>query len=248
MTTCTAIADPFACPTRDQLFQQLIALLPRGRAWQTHEAVHEFWPSGTGVGEFDVGEDHIGELAVDRLTVMQQFWMAYAAVLAELNTRACELVEQMFCDTVSELLPEWMADYGLPDGCGPWATVCAKIASIGGAGMQTLVDFALDLGWAIEITECAPAFVPGARAGCSTAGCAKSCSCPDFTIHVNVLTESSPAFEAPLANPARAGAARPGASVAAPCPPGAEPLICLIDRFKPAHIKAIYFFDGVLAE
>lgn len=225
MVACAPVNDPFQCPTRDELWRQIIALLPRGRAWQTHEQIfdrYDFEPDSE-VGPFEIGVSPIGVFDLERLTVMQQFWLAYAELLATLNQRACDLVEEMFCDTVSELLDEWYADLGLPDGCGPWRTLCEKVNAVGGCTIAYLVGLAADLGWTIEVTE------------------------PDGTILVNVLLSQSPAYVAAGVQEARAGAARTGFNYAAPqCPPGAETVVCLIKRFKPANIAVQFAYDGVI--
>lgn len=224
MTACIPINDPWACAGRDELWRQILALLPRGRAWQTHEQLFDRYQfTGDDVGEFEVGDSPIGLIDIDRLTSMQQFWLAYADVLADVTARMCDLVEEMFCDTVSELHDEWFADFGLPDGCGPWRTLCEKINAVGGCTVAYLTGLAADLGWTVAITE------PG-----------------DGTIVVNVLLSLSPAYVAAGVQQARAGAARAGFNYAGPlCPPGAESIVCLIERFRPAHTPAAFEYDGV---
>lgn len=248
MTSCLTPADPFQCPAKWDLWRQILSLLPRGRAWQTHEQVFEqmLIASESEVGEYEVGVGQIGVVpVVDKLTVMQQFWAAYAEVLAEVHVRACALLDEMYCDTVAELRNEWLDAYGLPDECGPWRTLCEKVNAVGGSSVDYLIGLGADLGWVVEVTECDTTSITDLRAGHARAGCARTCACPRDTIFVNVLLSESPAFSSPRVTPARAGNARAGAVVAAPCPPGAEAIVCLINRFKQAHIKASFSFDGV---
>ena len=57
---------------------------------------------------------HGAEPEAERLTVMQQFWAAYAEPLEDLYQRACALLEEMFCISVNELKVEWHTDYASP--------------------------------------------------------------------------------------------------------------------------------------
>ena len=236
--SCTTRSDEFFCPTKWQLWEQLLALLPRGRAWQTHEAVAEQWvpPESSQVGTFEVGETGLGgEPDLSRLTVMQQYWAAFAEVLECLHTRACALLEEFFCATTTELRREWGVDYGYPNDCEPWETLCEKVAAQGGARCDYFVELAARRGWSIECNECGPSHN---RAGCARTGCARTCTCPPNVIWITVRLSESPAYTAPAKPRAKAGRARAGC--ARLCDPDVTSLICLIERFKPAHVKAHY--------
>jgi hypothetical protein len=124
MTACFVADDPFRCPAKWELFRQILDLLPRGRAWQTHEQVYERIDSLIdGLPNFALdesslssGDDPSPDLAVS-LTVQQRYWAAFAEVLAYLHARACALTEEFFCATTSEQLADWQADWGFPDAC-----------------------------------------------------------------------------------------------------------------------------------
>lgn len=66
--------------------------------------------------------------------------------------------------TAVQLLPDFMADYGLPDSCSPAvqtvaeqrASLLAKIASIGGQSEAYFIGVAAALGYAITITTWRP--------------------------------------------------------------------------------------------
>lgn len=249
MTSCSPSASDFFCPTKWQLWQQILALLPRGRAWQTHEGFTERWPDGTPsqVGTFETGVTGVGfEPNLERLTLQQQYWAAFAEVLEYLHQRACALIEEFFCPTVNELLPEWQREYGYPDPCDPWHSLCDKVRALGGATCAYLAGIAADRGWKLTCSECdtSAGFV---GADCARADCIKTCDCPGNTIWVTIDLTRSPSYVAPKIAPARADCARADSATVGPCPPGAEPLQCLIERFKPAHVKAVYIYVGAPA-
>ncbi|MFM0135106.1 YmfQ family protein [Caballeronia grimmiae] len=89
------------------------------------------------------------------------------------TARANYLLVDAFPATTYELLPEWESTLGLPDPCaGPAASVpqrraqvVARFTSIGGASITQLVAFAASLGYAITVTQFAPARVGQSRVG-----------------------------------------------------------------------------------
>lgn len=242
--SCGVGVSTFACPTKWQLWRQVLALLPRGRSFQTHELVHDF-ASGPNsqVGTFEANITGLGsEPNLERLTIQQRYWAAFAEVLAYLHARACALIEEMFCDTIAELQAEWWAEYGFPDACEPWHALCDKVRATGGSTCGYFQEIAAALGWIITCGDCQPG--RGATAGCAAAGCSKTCGCPSNTMWITVHLADSPAYTAPVVTVAGAGRARAGAAIASNCPPQIDPLICLIERFKPAHVKAVYILEG----
>lgn len=236
MTTCvSSIEDPFRCPTKWELWRQILALLPRGRAWQTHEEVAERWDPdlSSQVGTFEVGATGVGtEVDLTRLTVMQQYWAAYAEVLEDLHQRACALIEEFFCATTTEQRAEWGIDYGVPGDCEPWDTLCDKVAAQGGATCAYLASLAARLGYAIQCIDCTSA---------ATANCAEAdltpidCECEPGTIVIRIIADQSPAMVQPT--PFEADAAV--ANCTPPCVAAPEAVECLINKYKPAHVKAI---------
>ena len=240
------VDDPFFCPTQIDIWRQIMALLPPGRAWQNHEesiADRVELGSSSQVGPYELGDSPLGtESVVELKTVMERYWYAHAGVLEYLHQRACALIDEMFCESVAELAEAWRIEFGFPDPCDPWDTLCEKVRAMGGATCAYLAGIAADRGWALTCSECEPS--PGARTGCFTTGCAKTCGCPGNTIWVTVALDDSPAYtERRDFRTARAGAARAGFNYTGQaCPPGAEPLQCLIERFKPAHVRAVYIY------
>lgn len=240
------IEDPYFCPTKLQLWEQLLSLLPRGRAWQNHENAGDRLesPYNSQVGSFEIGNTPLGaEQSMETFSVMERYWLAFAELLEWFHQRACALPPEWNCETVAETLPEWQNDYGFPDECDPWFHLCDKVRAQGGATCAYLAEIAATRGWTLECSECVPK--RESVAGCAKAGCARSCGCPTNVIWVYVNLPASSAYQAKPDRTARAGNARAGAVYTGPpCPPGAEELQCLIERWKPAHVKAIYIYQG----
>ena len=90
---------------------------------------------------------------------------ALMPVYQRLVARDNNLLVDAFPSTAVELLAEWEATLGLPDPCaGPDATIAqrqahvvARLTQAVGSSIPALVGFAAALGYAITITEFAPA-------------------------------------------------------------------------------------------
>lgn len=99
-------------------------------------------------------------------SVQTGYVAAHADLFADLQARASALseVESDPAQTL-ELLPEWEADYGLPDPCAGIspqievrrAQLLARIAATGGQSIAYYIGFAALLGFTITITENKPA-------------------------------------------------------------------------------------------
>lgn len=216
MITCTPSSLAFFCPTKWQLFRQIKGLLPPGRAFQTHDAAQAFTTGDETAqhGTYEIGSTGLGaEAAVPALTPMEQFWAAFAEVLEDLHRRACALLDEMFCQSVDEMFPEWAAEWGFPDECLPYTALCEKTIAIGGATCAYLQEVAWRRGWLI------------------------SCSSTHNQITVTIHAEGSPAYGGP-SRQNRAGMMISGCNACADA--GAAALVCLIERIKPAHVLAEY--------
>ena len=204
----------FRCPTRDEIAAQIRALLPRGRAWQTHEA------------------------GPDPRSVLHRYWGGYADVVAFLTERLCALREEFFCRTQVETNDLWMAEYGLPDACDPFPDLCAKVAALGGTRCEYYSEVAARAGWDIDCIQRAD--VCGSSAGsCAKAGRAKTGYRPTRSqIIIRVFAATSPAFTGGRAAPPKAGRLKAGRPLA--CPPDLSGLICLLERVMHAEVDVLY--------
>lgn len=223
---CAKQGDAFHCPTKWELWRAILGLLPWGRAWQTHEArVY--------------ATDENGDPVLEQLTVQEQYWAAFAEVLEFMHQRACALVNEFFCDTMSETAAEWHREWGFPDACEPYESVCEKMRDLGGARCADLVALAASRGWVIECRDCHGNY--GAPADCAVADCAADCDCPENQVWITVKVAKSPAAVAPVETQQVADCAVSDCNTA--CTADVSGLICLIERVRHAHLVMHYEID-----
>ena len=190
--SCETINPTDICPTIDEVRDELIALLPPGRAWGPTDATAS-------------------------LTTLWEFWRAVARAIQALEARLCALRNEMWCQTLVETQPEWLAEYGLPDACDPYPNLCAKVAALGGANCAYYVQIAAALGWVVR---------------CSSSG---------TTITLNVNLSASPSYVGGAVDSGRiAGCYQPSQRVI--CGPDLTPLDCVMQRILPAHATIVYAY------
>lgn len=201
------------CPGLDEITQQTLALLPRGRAWRSHRQTPE--PS----------------------SVLWQYWRSVSELSAFFVERVCALRLQFWCATQSETRDQWMIEYGLPDACDPFPDLCSKVAAIGGTRCEYYAIIAARAGWAIDcgvLNETC-----GDEAGCGQAGCAQAGGQVGGSILViNVHLDQSPAYTAAAESVPYAGNFGAGGSLA--CDPDITALQCVLERVVHAHITINY--------
>lgn len=222
MTTCATVRQPFVCPGKWDIWRQLLRSLPWGRAWQTH--ADETWP---GFEEPDVS----------LLTPMQQYWAAFAEVLAYFHEEACGLLDEMFCATSNKTLADWFLDLGYPGTCEAYDNHCEKFVDDGGARCEDLVAAAARRGWVIDCRDCNG--LATARAECATAECAMDVVCPSGELWITIYSSESEAFVSPSKPKARADCVRADCT-RVDCDPDTSALECIIDRIRHAHLKVTY--------
>lgn len=197
------------CLSKAEWTEALAAIRPRGEAWRN--------------GDFDGLSG----------SVMGQFFAGTAARFAAADARLCDLTDEFFCSTAVETRDLWMLEYGLPDGCDPFADVCEKVNAVGDTTPEYVTAAALRRGWSIAIAEsfiiasqdacygprCYGAAIYGARQGVLWA--------------VTVNLAASPAYQAVAGRPPLYGVHLYGDLLN--CLPDIEPLRCLIRRIAPAH-------------
>lgn len=233
------------CPTRDEIVSQLLALLPRGRAWGTHDG-------GPIPG-----------------STLYRFWTAVADVWASINGRICDLAREFFCASQVETNDLWMEEYGLPDGCDPFPDLCSKVAAIGGTRCEYYTAICAAAGWAIDcadVNDSCGAKAGGAKAGRAMAGP----GIRSALLVIRVRLGESPAFTGvasdgsnggtagppppqsgrlkagqplscrgiPPTTPPFAGVAQAGGRLS--CPADITGLVCLVERITGAHMVIRY--------
>jgi len=230
----------FRCPTLDDVLASLLALLPRGRAWQTHDgsprpgAVPGFAPSGFSDG-----------FATDSTSdsILWRFWRSVADVFFFLNQRLCDLRMEFWCHTQRETRDQWMTEYGLPDACDPFPDLCAKVAAIGGTRCEYYQSIAARAGWRLfcfdgrNICGARPGSAR-AKAGCARPGRAKQAG----YLYILVDFPNSPAASLTFRNrKPKAGHFKAGKRLS--CSADAAdfaPIECLLARVVHAEIQIIY--------
>lgn len=202
------------CPTQDEIIPQLLALLPRGRAWRTHERIDG-----------------------DAKSWIYRYFYSLANVWAWVNKRICDLRKEFFCATARETLDLWMAEFGLPDGCDPFPDLCAKVAAVGGTRCDYYAAIAARAGWSIDCANTGQSC--GAQVGCSQVGCSQTGgSILPGAMAITVSLSKSTAFGAGAQTQPKAGILQAGMPLA--CVPDISALECLITRVVGAHALVTY--------
>jgi hypothetical protein len=225
----------FRCPTKLQIFRQLLLLLPRGNAWQSNDAVGQAYtvtmaqPGFAQAGMFQT----LGR----PLTLMHAFWAAVADFFYQLTQLLCALRLEFWCATQTKSRELWLAEYGLPDACDPFPDLCAKVGALGGTDCVYYGETAARAGWSIV---CEPLF----SAICFQLGTFQlgneglGGEGGAATILIVVDLASSPAFQGVLQTQPLLGAFQLGNTLN--CEPDFSPLVCLLDRIVHAHVAVIY--------
>lgn len=232
----------FICPqTLDEVTEQTLKLLPRGRAWQTNESLppramqSAFNPDAFNNDAFST-TDESG-------SVIWQYWRSFAVMMYFFYVRLCALREEFWCHSINETRDEWMVEYGLPDPCDPFPDLCTKVTALGGTRCEFYAEIAARGGWTIECKETLS--YCGSRAGCSRAGKARAGSTLGRAeLLIVVYLNQSPAYQ-PIGRwlPSLAGRMRAGRRLS--CGPSLFPLQCLLSRVIHAEILTIYEVNNV---
>ncbi len=211
MTDCASTPVNDFCPTQAELQPQLLAMLPRGRAWGEGTSARE--PGG----------------------VIYQFWWAVAGVYAAVHAALCALALEFVCSTATLTLDLWDREYGLPDACDPYANLCAKVAALGGVTCAYYEEIAAALGWSIVCgAPCSAPLGICFRMGSTPLGPVSSAA----TLIVVVDLENSPAFEGVQGYGIRMGCYAMGQ--ANTCGPDLTALDCVLQRIVGAHVTLDY--------
>ena len=190
------------------------ALRPRGEAWRNG--------ASDGLTGSDMGRTLAG----------------CATGFAETDARLCQLVDEFFCSTAVQTVDLWMLEYGLPDGCDPFADVCDKANAVGDSATAYAIAAALRRGWVITITEEFTVNAETMRCGIARCGTARFGAQTGVTWFIGVDRQASPAFVSPRFKPFQMGIGRFGRALA--CPASIDSLVCLIRRICPAHADYVY--------
>ncbi|PZU95029.1 MAG: hypothetical protein DI527_02065 [Chelatococcus sp.] len=202
------------CPSDDEVAAALAALRPRGDAWRH--------------GGFDALEG----------SVMGGFFAALGAVFGPMHRRFCALVDEFFCSTAVETRDLWALDYGVPDGCDPFADVCEKVNAVGDSIPAYAEAAAARRGWSIAIAEEFITRVQSGRMRNGRMGTMRMAAAQGVAWRIAVDLAASSAYVAKDRRKPLMGRMRLG--FAFTCGPDIEPLACLIRRIAPAHADLVF--------
>lgn len=246
MTSCSSRPPaPLRCPTASEVLESALALLPRGRAWQSNEGgpVKGYDPAFSPAG-------FSGAFAVAsrKGSILRRFWQAVADVYCFVNQRLCDLRLEFWCATHQETHDLWMQEYGLPDECDPFPDLCTKVAAIGGTRCEYYSEIAARAGWAISCID--KQHVCGTRVGSFYAKVGRAQPggvqrLPIMTIVVDL--HNSPAFvSGPRSKKSQIGSIKSGRGLVCRVPDVVDltGLECLMSRIVHAEIVIQY---GVLS-
>ena len=157
---------------------------------------------------------------------------ALAQEYARIDANAVYLLDEIFPDTTTLLLPDWERVAGLPDECSqPGETIAIrrhnllqKIASRGGQSKAYFISTALSLGYTVTVDEFTPF-----RVGISSVGDPLCNEQWWFTWRINAPENTIVWFRAH-----EAGAHEPLAFW------GNERLECNLNKLKPAHTVLLF--------
>lgn len=223
------------CPTLNEVTSSILALLPRGRAWQTNEGAPR---AGSEIAfNPNAFNNNAFQTLNEEASVLYQYWRSFAVVMHYLNERLCALREEFWCQSVNETRPEWMTEYGLPDECDPFPDLCTKVAAIGGTRCEYYQSIVARMGWSIACSEAVVSC--GSRVGFQYAGHARTGGTLGLALlKITVFLNESPAFVGGRALAARSGRLRSGRRLS--CGPDLTPLRCLLGRIVHAEIQTVY--------
>lgn len=225
----------FRCPSKLQIFRQLLLLLPRGRAWQSNGAVGQAFTATMAQPGF--AQIRMFQTLDRPLTVLHAFWAAVADFFFQLTRLLCALRLEFWCATQSQTRELWLQEYGLPDACDPFPNLCAKVGALGGTDCAYYHDTAARAGW---VVSCEPLF----SAICFQLGTFQLGNIGlggeggAATIRVTVDLAASPAFQGQIETRPQLGAFQLGNTLN--CDPDFSALVCLLDRIVHAHVAVIY--------
>jgi uncharacterized protein YmfQ (DUF2313 family) len=230
----------FYCPTPTDILNATLALLPRGRAWQTEEGLP---PDGAVPGFAPGAFSDAFSTQTSRFSVLRQYWQAVSEVFSFMTQRVCALRLEFWCQTETETNDLWLKEYGLPNACDPFPDLCAKVAAIGGTRCEYYQFIAERAGWSLECVDGLNLCGVRAGSGLAKAGFAQP-GRPKTAGYIYILVDfpNSPAVAATYRNRLpMAGRVQAGRRLT--CAADAQDfasLECLLARVVHAEIQIVY--------
>lgn len=202
------------CHSDDEVTASLAALRPRGAAWRNG------------------GHDGLDG------SVMGQTFAAFGESFGPVDRRICALIDEYFCASAVETRDLWALEYGVPDGCDPFADICEKVDAVGDGVPAYAVAAAAKRGWSISIAQEFVTAVEDCSMGCGLMGTMIMGAEQGVVWQIAVDLAQSAAYTAPAATGPIIGLMLLGDGF--DCDPGIDGLICLIRRIAPGHADLIF--------
>lgn len=197
------------CHSDREVAAWISALRPRGDAWR-----------------------HGGHDGLDG-SVMGRVFAALGAVFGPLERRFCALLDEFFCSSAVETRDLWAIDYGVPDGCDPFADICEKVNAVGDSVPAYAEAAALRRGWSVRIEQEFITAVEDCSMGCGLMGTTIMGAEQGVLWRVFVDLAASPAYITPAATGPIMGLMLMGDGL--DCDTDIEGLRCLLRRIAPSH-------------
>lgn len=123
------VTDAVFCPEVNEIQIAFLNLLPRGRAWGTHESLSQTRSD----------------------SVIRQFFKAIAISWKNFEDAMCQSFNEWYCATALYDKELWNLDYGVPDDCDLYnMNVCAKVGAIHSVDEDELISLLLSSGYQAE--------------------------------------------------------------------------------------------------
>lgn len=202
------------CHSDAEIGRQIAAYRPRGDAWR-----------------------HGGHDALEG-SEMGKVFAAFGGAMGPTERRFCALIDEFFCSSAVETRDLWALDYGVPDGCDPFADVCEKVNAVGDSIPAYAQAAALRRGWSVAIGQVFVTLVQDCRMGHGRLGTLRMGAAQGVEWTITVSLSGSPAYVADDSRRPLMGRMLLGWSFS--CGPDIEPLRCLIRRIAPAHADLVF--------
>lgn len=172
--------------------------------------------------------------------VLTHLLAAFAAALAEVDSRSISIVGEADARSPLEMLPDWERVCGLPEICSAAlestlqerrSAVAAKLTAIGGNSKAYFMAMAESMGYTVEIDEFRPFLTGVNRCGDQLGGGHAVRYC--WRVRV-----TGPRYTAFIAGGSRVGDKLGKLD-------RAVDLECKFNRLKPAHTRLIFSYEGV---
>jgi len=172
-------------------------------------------------------------------STLTEFLYGEAEELARVDSRSEDLLTERDTRYTSELLTDHENDLGLPDECSDAEETIqerrdachSRLIALGQQNPAYYIELAAAFGWDITITEFSPFWCGYHRSGDP---CGDQTNIFYWKVTISLRNSNIVYF--------LSGSSQSGDSLASIA--GTAPMICILNKYKPAHTILIFDFDG----